>query len=510
MVLFCTPTQWAIALLAGLIVSALAWPWYKEVSYAIAPVLLLMVVTMFHMVFASRFLAPFPHIAILIAGLQYVLAAWVSFYFPPTNPSYDIGARLPVYLRFGAGATIAFAFGWAAALQGARGCPRQASSVSPELLGELDALLWFGLACGLLGKFLDVPGIGFLLLLCANLRYVGAFGRMLVAGEGWQWRVGLVLANEVLLSAMGAKFHVLLLWCLSGFAVYLYRFQPKKRVVAACLVLGIVALPALQEAKWKIRQVVWEGESNESPGDYQSVAEQDVRIGWRLIGYLAEGLYRSAMLNWEDDFLADTATRYNQGWIINRVMQFVPAEEPYAKGETLVTAAKASVMPRVLAPGKYLAGGKLHMARFAGTQLSGDTSMNLGFAGEFYANFGYRGGITACFVYALCLGLMFRWVLNRSSRSPLWWAFVPYVGSNTFKAEDGIAEILNWIVKATLVAVVVYKFFPTIRATLSVRPETQRWRASRIRPGPGRSGRFGAGAAVSSSPPPAPPPCARR
>ena len=93
--------------------------------------------------------------------------------------------------------------------------------------------------------------------------------------------------------------------------------------------------------------------------------------------------------------------------------------------------------------------------------------MNLGYAGEMYANFGYWGGIAGCFFYALLLGLAFRWAFKRAVVHPLWWALVPYVGLIGLKADDGIADILNWLVKATIVAAAVYYTFPAIRAALS-------------------------------------------
>ena len=89
-----------MAVMSGLIVSGLAWPWYGHISVWIGATLFLMTVTTVHIVFTSRFLVPIPHIAILISGLQYVLAAWLAYYFPADDPVYNIGAQLPDYLSF--------------------------------------------------------------------------------------------------------------------------------------------------------------------------------------------------------------------------------------------------------------------------------------------------------------------------------------------------------------------------------------------------------------------------
>jgi len=488
-VLFCTPNQWTVAVVAGLAFSALAFPWYHQVSYWVGPILLLMVMTAGHMVFSSRLITPFPHISILIAGLQYGVGPWLSFYFPSGNSRYDIGEQLPRYLAYGSGCTIAVALGWAVVLYGTAGrrCPAVRSP--PRLLAELDVLFWSGLLCGGLARFIGSPSLGFLLVLCANLRYVGALGRMLANGQGWQWRVGLTLGIEMLLATKGGMFHSLLLWGMSVFVLYLYRFRPKPLVVGSFFLMGLLLLPAFHESKWRLRASTWKIDTAESRWKGEDLGG-GLNTAFSWLSYLAQGLWGAATLSMDKAFLADTIVRYNQGWIINQVMNVVPDEEPYAKGETLVTAAKAALMPRLLAPEKYSAGGKLHMARFAGMEMEG-TSMNLGFAGEMYANFGYSGGVAGCFVYAALLGLGFRWVASRASRSPLWWVFLPYVASITFKAEDGIAEVLNWLVKATIVAVAVYWSFPAIRANLSGRTEPREITASSPRPKRGIRPRLG-------------------
>ncbi|MCX6896409.1 MAG: hypothetical protein NTZ16_13110 [Verrucomicrobia bacterium] len=92
--------------------------------------------------------------------------------------------------------------------------------------------------------------------------------------------------------------------------------------------------------------------------------------------------------------------------------------------------------------------------------------MNLGYAGEMYANFGHVGGIIACGVYALVLALVFRWICARAFTAPLWWCVMPYVGFSALKAEDGVAEILNWTVKATVVMAAVCYAFPAFRRAL--------------------------------------------
>jgi hypothetical protein len=467
----------------ALLVAGLAWPWYGHISGWIGIALFLTTVTIVHLVFTCDVLVPFPHIAILISSLQYVLAAWLSFYYPADDPVYNIADRLPTYLSYASLVLVAACAGWALALWGLSSRTFLRTQASTALLAELDILFWFGLICTLASHFVHLGGLNFVLILWANLRYVGALGRMLVAGPGWLWRVGLTLALEVLLAVHGGMFHGLLLWSAAIFALFVYQRQPGRGFLLVCLAVGVLFLPPLEEAKFYIRGKTWTGDEAES-GLFSRATVQNAG---EWMNQLATGLIKSAKGQWDPDFVSYMLVRYNQGWIVNRVMVAVPATEPYAKGATLISDLEACVLPRILSPNKLVAGGQANMARYANYQLNEGTSMNLGYAGEMYANFGYWGGIVGCFAYALILGLAFRWVCSRAAANPLWWVFLPYVGLVGLKAEEGIGDVWNYLAKAALVSVAIYYIFPAIREALSgslpvsPRPSSGRSRSRRRR-----------------------------
>ena len=458
--LLCNPQQWAVAVLSGLIVGGLFWPWYRDVSVWIGVVLFLMAATLVHMVFTYGLVVPFPHLAILVTGLQYVLAAWLSFYYPSFNPVYNIGPRLPVYLSYAGWVVIIVCLAWALPFWRIRRSPIQPAPASARLLAELDVLFWIGMTSTIISHLANFGILKFFLVLCSDLRYLGALGRMIVSGAGWKWRILLTLTLEMLFATGEGMFHSLLLWGAAVFAIYIFKTKPGKIVVLGLICFGFLALPALQQAKGSLRA---KGETGDSTGG--GLAKVGNAVDWSRT--LGSGMLKSASGDWDADLLSEFIVRFNQGWIIDRVMQTVPSREPYAKGETLLAAVEAAFLPRLLDPGKVQAGGYVNTPRYAGISLGGTTSMNLGYAGEMYANFGYWGGIAGCFCYALMLGLLFRWAFKRAALSPLWWAFVPYVGLTGLKAEEGIAEVLNWLVKAAVVSAVIYYNFPAIRAALS-------------------------------------------
>ncbi len=426
-----------------------------------------MVLTACHMVVASRFFLPLPHIAIFISGLHTVLAAWVAFYYPSENPIYDIGGRIDVYLDYAGPVLCAFIGGWIIAMSRLNPTTREAPNAPqniPALRLELDIMIWGGLGFAILGRMFDFQSFQFAVLLAADLRFVGVIGWMLLAEKGWLWRTAFILLFEVSGATSSGMFHSLILWSLALLAVYLYRFRPKITTVVTVLTGCLLLLPALQEAKWRLREEMRHGQVSQEGALTSSLAKLERPIVWT--GYVLESLWKLVTLTLDPNFVADTAVRYNQGWIINRIMWIVPKSEPYAKGETIETALISAFLPRVFAPSKHTAGGAEYMERFAGYRPAEGTSMNLGYAGEMFANFGYTGGIVAGLLYSLFLGLLFRIVYIKTRNTNLWWMFVPYVGHYALKAETGLAETVNWLFKALVVSLAVAYLFPALRSAL--------------------------------------------
>jgi hypothetical protein len=255
-----------------------------------------------------------------------------------------------------------------------------------------------------------------------------------------------------------------LLWFASLFCVYAFRYQLRRKTVALLICAGLVAIVPLEYAKVNLRAATWYGTQTIS-----KLLGSDVSSASKPVAFAA--LFGDFIHDWlaggvGEEFSQHISERYNQGWIINQVMLHVPAVEPYARGETIMTAFSDALLPRFLVDKKYVAGGKEFMKRFAGIEI-GDVSMNLGYAGEMYANFGSNGGIVGVGIYGLVLGLVFRWICRRAMIQPLWWAFAPYILVLGIKAEEGIEDVVNWITKAALISFLVICACPALRAALS-------------------------------------------
>jgi hypothetical protein len=454
------------------------------------------------MVSSSTVLPPFPHIAVLVCVLQYGLGPWAAHYFPAVDFEYSIPDP-PHYFAYAGPALVAIALGWLL------GCTKLYSHAPPQHLYEhkdrslaerdLNRLLWGGLALRLVFGSRAMGGLSFLFMLLGDLRFVGGMGLMLLRAPGWRWKVGLLLVLELSGSVSAGMFHELILWLLSFFALYAFTSRLRRSVYVAWLIVMAVGVFCLSDAKWQIRQAVWFGGENVQVWGWELPITKWNRP---LVGAacLAQSTTKLLTGGFTEDSIGDTCMRFNQGWIVDRVLWHVPAGQPYAGGETVVSAIKAALLPRILAPGKATAGGRAFMERFANYSPGEGTSMSIGFVGETYANFGLWGGAFSCGIYALVLALCFRWLSHLAQKSLLWWSFGFYVLHWAIKAETDISTVFNFITKAVIVVVAVTYLLPSLRAELFGQPAVGPTRRPVGRPGPLAGGTsVAAGAAAQTA-----------
>ena len=181
-------------------------------------------------------------------------------------------------------------------------------------------------------------------------------------------------------------------------------------------------------------------------------------------------------------------TRLNQGWIIARILYWVPDREPFARGETISATLRATLLPRILDPGKLEIGGQTYFTRFTGLTLY-RTSMDLSVAGEMYANFGYWGALLGVFVFGGFVGGVYRVFLRWGYQSRLWWAWAPYVLLYSTMAENSLAQVTNHIAKSTLVMLAVISLVPAW--AMLRRPLRARLAQALRRPAPRGDGALG-------------------
>ena len=225
--------------------------------------------------------------------------------------------------------------------------------------------------------------------------------------------------------------------------------------MAMTLLVGIMGLGLLQTVKPTFRTSLIE----ERPSG-------PIEAFTRLTSLMWERVSQGHVVNPEAD-IGDTLVRFNQGWIIARIMTRVPAEEPYAMGETLADAAIFTIVPRFLFPSKREGASTELFFRFTGIKLPPNTRMGLGVIGEFYANFGLLGGVLATFLYGCMMGAILLFFANRAQRNPLWWAVAPAILLPCVEPGFNVEDVSNHVVKGAVVFMIIWKLYPPVQRLLA-------------------------------------------
>jgi hypothetical protein len=443
-----TDRWWIIIIIAGAFAFSML-SLYEKDSLWIGVGLFAAVVVLLHTFLVSRIVPWIPGMVATVAFAQWVVAPWAAYYVPPDAAVFDMALRPEQYFSFAVPATVMFAVGMYVPLWGVGRVIRERRAINEPT--TFRATCDFMVGIGTIA-FLALPymtqAYRYAMELVTYLAFVGAFGLMLVNRKGWYWRMLIVLTIRMAISTGSGLFHEFLLWLAYTVALYVYVKRVRFRTTILVLVVGGFFVGVLDEAKLTFRQAI------------KLAPEMSYGDRFTVLGRALADQAQEPVATFTGNALSHFVTRLNQGWIIARTMFWVPDNEPYANGETIVNAIRAAVVPRVLDPGKYEAGGVVYFERFTGFKLYNDTSMNLSVAGEMYANFGQTGGIIGVFVFAFCLGFIYRRFALLAERSPLWWAWAPYILLYAMMAENGIGEGVNQIVKSMVIMVAVITFIP--------------------------------------------------
>jgi hypothetical protein len=282
---------------------------------------------------------------------------------------------------------------------------------------------------------------------------------MVTSTPGWKIRVAVVTLHLIAVQSSGGQFYLAIHW--GGYFLLVYAFMKRWRLMlAGSLIVGVLGMALLQTVKPQFRETLVEKEVS-------GPVEAFTRLSAMLWTRASQGRVVD-----EDSDPGDTLVRFNQGWIISRIMTYVPAEEPYAMGGTLADAVIFSIVPRFLFPNKQEGASRTIFLRFTGIDLPSTTRMGLSIIGELYANFGVVGGVLTTFLYGCILGWLFLFFADRAQTNPLWWAIAPTILLPGVEPGFNLEDVFNHIVKAAVVFLIIWKTVGPVARLLAARAYT--------------------------------------
>jgi hypothetical protein len=155
--------------------------------------------------------------------------------------------------------------------------------------------------------------------------------------------------------------------------------------------------------------------------------------------------------------------RGNQGFLVAKVLNYVPLKKEFDNGTYLGQAFLSSIVPRILWPDKPMAGGRFTMKYFTGEDLVGNTSMNVSPVGEAYGSFGYFFGIIYMGGLAFFVRMAYRTFIVLSNKVPFlifWFPVVFY--QVTYSMETDSLQIFNSLLKSGMFVSILYVVFPKL------------------------------------------------
>ncbi|WP_439883010.1 hypothetical protein ACSX1A_07545 [Pontibacter sp. MBLB2868] len=391
-------------------------------------------------------------IIVFLACLQWIIGPVLSYYTGINHPFYGMNVPEEVYFSYTFPGVILFHFGLLLPLTGVKSIPKiVVSEISDSVDSKLKSayyLIGIGFFSGLITSFAP-PFLFFFLYLLSQLKFVGCF--YLYLSERKDNRVlYLVFATLILQALSAAMFHDLVLWVMFFLFIYCIKNKVTLTRKLTTVAIGLLFLIVLQSVKYQYRSIAW---TNPSLGSYEKTL-------------LFSGMMADRILNPADIFDAKAnelaITRLNQGWIIAKVMQYVPFFKPHAEGVTISGAFNAALLPRFIAESKATAGGRVMMERFTGIVLQDGTSMNISLIGEGYGNYGRDGGILFMFLIGIVYSLILRQLFIKSQENPTLIFWIPFLFLQVVKAETDLTTTLNYLVKASITMFIVFFAFRKI------------------------------------------------
>lgn len=390
----------------------------------------------------------------LIALLQWIVAPILSYLFQLPHSSYGMIINIVDYFDYVFPGTLIFVFALYLPIKSKN---KKKSTDTNNKIGELRTdhrtgifLITIGFLITFISPFVPAS-LSFLVYLIANLKFVGLYYILFSRIKGKIYWVFAIMGLQLISSIATTMYHNLFLWAGFFFIVIAYfkKLPNIKNYIYLLVFLIIIFL--IQSVKV----------------DYRAQKNRfDISNPLTTFFTLIEDRLTNFDLLFSAENFDYQITRINQGWIIARIMNYVPNNQPFAKGSTILVAIEASIYPRFILTSKVQSGGQDYFELYTGRKLYG-ASMDLSTIGEAYANFNVFGGIIFMFLWGLFLNLIIQFILNKAFNYPTLLLWIPFLFLQVVKAETDFATALNHLTKAALLT---WLFFsPFIKAFFSLR-----------------------------------------
>lgn len=301
----------------------------------------------------------------------------------------------------------------------------------------------FGTSLKILSAFL--PGeLAFVGYLIAMVRYIAAFGLLMLNRKKNFWYLVVLFLIELMFSVKTGMFGDFFMWGAFTLLLLAYLYKPSFTVKMTLLVSSLFILTIVQISKGDYRQQTWmDGEE----GGFERFSDI---VGTNL--YLQSGEPGS-------NVALNVFTRLNQGWILSSTVRNMDNTRDFQGLNLLGKYLESAFLPRFLAPNKLNSGDKEIFNKFSGHRISGNTSMGLGIIADGYIAYGSVGVYLYVFGLGLLFLLVFRVVQSWLTTSKFFVLFLFPIFFYAVRPDCETQTLLGHMVKATFLFTILVKFY---------------------------------------------------
>lgn len=375
---------------------------------------------------------PILELLVLIAGLQWIVGPYVEYQTDFEHFKYYMYVEEQVYMRY---VVPAYIFFTVTLLYYSR-----KYNFIFSITDDLHLYSSFGFKILILGLLVDLvqpfipEQLNFVIYLFSNFKYVGAIILYFSKINWHRYALYVALVLLVAQSLSSAMFHTFLIWSVFFYIFRAYKNKPSQKFSVTLILVGFLLGTVIQTVKSDYRSLVWSDYSGNKISLFLDI------LSTKLSGGLIENNEEQEALN----------VRLNQGWIISTIIDHTEKNDNFARGETILEALDATLMPRFLFPEKRRAESSVNFMKYTGLYVNKNTSMGMSIIGEAYANFGKNGGIIFMVFWALFLSFIWGFIMRNIQRHNLLLFFLPLIFLQVIKAETDLLAVLNHLVKSLI------------------------------------------------------------
>ena len=287
--------------------------------------------------------------------------------------------------------------------------------------------------------------LNFVITILSYFKYIGLFILIMSFSKLKPILMILIYGSIIVSSFQGAMFHDLLTWIMIASLLLTYRYQPNwKLKIVGVLVFGLFII-FIQSIKGGLREQTWQGNKQASVALVEGVTNDVVKNNGGLLTI---------------ENLGPNIIRINQGWVLASAMDYVPLTIKHTHGELVWGYIYAALVPRVFDEDKLKSGGHDLVNKYAGREISGDTSVSLGLFADAYVDFGPLGAIICVFFFGLLYGYILKQFYVNSITYPILILFVTMAFIYPIRPDTDTGSALGNLFKTIMLLWIIFRLYP--------------------------------------------------